>query len=190
MAKTKHPTSQLRIIGGKWRSRKITFYDFPEIRPTPNRVRETLFNWLAPVIESATCLDAFAGSGALGFEALSRGAKWVVMIDQSKKITEMLKENAAKLEAENLEIFTGNFFDIIADKKLPPFDIIFLDPPFRQSLIKKAAAILINNNLLKNDAYVYMETEKELQPLPIPDDWEIVRNKNAGQVNYYLINVS
>lgn len=189
MSKTHYQLSQLRIIGGKWRSRKIKFYPAPELqlRPTPNRVRETLFNWLMPVIQGSRCLDSFAGSGALGFEALSRGAKSVVMIDQSAKITEILKENAAILKTENLEIYTGQFAMIMENNKFSPFDIVFLDPPFKQDLIKENAEILEQKNLLAENAYIYIEAEPELKPLPIPSNWEIVREKKAGKVKYYLV---
>lgn len=179
--------SQVRIVAGRWRGRKINFPNVPNIRPTPDRVRETLFNWLAPYIVGANCLDAFAGSGALGFEALSRGAKSVTLIDQSAEVVSALKENAAILKAENIGIIQGRFPEILSVLKSQQFDIIFLDPPFKQNLIASSAQALIENNLLAKDALIYIEAEKELTTLPIPESWQILRSKIAGQVGYHLI---
>jgi len=130
--------SQLRIIAGKWRSRKVTFPNKEHIRPTTDRLRETLFNWLAPHIQGANCLDAFAGSGVLGLEALSRGASHVTFIDISKENIIVIAENARKLGCENeITLIPQNFF-MIENLKSPSFDIIFLDPPFHQGFIGKA----------------------------------------------------
>lgn len=189
MVDKKTAFSKLRIIGGKWRGRKITFA--PEsalaLRPTPNRVKETIFNWLAPVIHDANCLDAFAGSGSLGFEALSRGAKSVVMIDPSAAVTKILKQNAETLAAQNLEIIQGNFPEILKGRNVPKFDIVFLDPPFQQHLVEPAAQWLEKNDCLAPEAYISIEVEYALQPEKLPPNWEIIRYKRAGQVHYHLI---
>lgn len=183
----KNSYSQLRIIGGKWRSRKINFLAQSDIRPTPDRVRETLFNWLAPVIQDAICLDAFAGSGALGFEALSRGAQSVVMIDQSAENIRTLQENAKKLTAENIEFYFGRNPEILSSLKNKKFSIVFLDPPFKQNLIEVTAAALEKYQLLAEEAIIYIEAESELTQLSLPENWQIVRNKKAGMVSYYLV---
>lgn len=189
MVMKKTELSKLRIIGGKWRGRKIIFAPdaATALRPTPNRVKETIFNWLASVIQDANCLDAFAGSGSLGFEALSRGAKHVVMIDQSSEVVKILKQNAETLHAENLQIIQGNFPEILKGKTFPKFDIVFLDPPFHQQLVEPAGQWLEGNNFLANEAYISAEVEYELPPEKLPKNWEIIRCKKAGQVYYHLI---
>lgn len=184
----KKKTNQLRIIGGKWRSRKLIFPDSEALRPTPDRVRETLFNWLSPYIIGARCLDLFAGSGALGFEALSRGASSVCMIEKSPQIVEQLKKNAALLSLTKiaLEIYCGDVFD---EKNLPKgqFDIIFLDPPFHQNKIEKCCQLLKESDVLAERALIYIEAESELRELILPDGWEVIRHKVAGQVGSWLV---
>src|SRR5690349_4114916 len=144
---SKKQTHQLRIIGGEWRSRKIPILELSEIRPTPDRVRETLFNWLSPIIGGAYCLDLFTGSGALSFEALSRGAKHVVMVDKSPMVIESLRKTAQELGANNITLYRGHAPENII---LPnePFDIIFLDPPFNQNLIEPSCQWLIQQKLI------------------------------------------
>ena len=179
--------SQLRIIAGRWRGRKINFLPQLGLRPTPNRVRETLFNWLAPHIQDTHCLDAFAGSGALGFEALSRGAKSVVMIDQSDSVIKTLKENAAHLKTDAIEFHHGEFQKLIHKLKHRKFDIVFLDPPFRQNLIKNSAELLEASNCLADNALIYIEAEATLESLELPNNWEVIHSKKAGEVGYHLI---
>lgn len=179
--------SEIRIIGGKWRGRNIRFLAVPGLRPTPNRIRETLFNWLAPVIHGTNCLDLFAGTGALGFEALSRGAKSVVMIDKEPAVINLLKQNAATLHAENLQILHAVFPDSLSQLKPHQFDIVFLDPPFRHNLLAMCAAELEARGCLATDALIYLEAEKELTTLTLPANWQIIRNKTAGEVNYFLV---
>lgn len=182
----KHEFSELRIIGGKWRGRKIHFKSLPGLRPTPDRVRETLFNWLAADVVNSRCLDLFAGSGALGFEALSRGAEEVIFIDQSSSVVETLNENIKKLQAENVK-----YYQAVISKELhidlEPVDILFLDPPFDQQLLPICFEWLENKKLLKSPALIYIETELSLDELPLPLSWEILRHKKAGKVYYYLI---
>lgn len=181
-------TSQLRIIGGKWRSRKLKFLLLPGVRPTTDATRETLFNWLGIKILGANCLDLFAGSGALGFEALSRGATHVLMVDASIKIIQQLKANAQLLQAENLDVLCAKIPQQI--NKIPPqlFDIIFLDPPFHKNLIAQCCDILENSHFLAANSYVYLEAEKELEVAALlPNSWKVLRQKEAGQVQYYLI---
>jgi 16S rRNA (guanine966-N2)-methyltransferase len=179
--------SQLRIIAGQWRGRKINFLPSPGLRPTPNRIRETLFNWLAPYIQETHCLDAFAGSGALGFEALSRGAKSVVMIDQSHEIIKNLQENAKRLNTEAIEFHCDEFQKAIHKLKHRKFDIVFLDPPFHKNLVSLYAVLLDSSDCLVAEALIYIEAEATLESLELPTNWEIIRSKKAGEVGYHLI---
>lgn len=179
--------SQLRIIAGQWRGRKINFLPQLGLRPTPNRVRETLFNWLAPYIQDTHCLDAFAGSGALSFEALSRGAKSVVMVDQSDTAIKTLKENAIQLKTDAIEFHHGEFQKIIHKLKHRKFDIVFLDPPFHQDLISVSVELLENSGCLAAGALIYIEAEASLTSLELPNTWEVIRSKKAGEVGYHLI---
>lgn len=184
-------TQTLRIIGGKWRSRKIDFIPLKGVRPTTDAIRETLFNWLAPNIVDANCLDLFAGSGALGFEALSRGAKHVVMVDASIKIIANLKKNAQTLTASNVAFYLAKIPNQINKISPQVFDIVFLDPPFHQDLLKATIEKLEHSDYLAPNALIYIEAEKELDlEKIIPPSWQILRHKIAGQVGYYLIQSS
>jgi len=179
---------EVRIIGGKWRSRKLKFPAINGLRPTPDRVRETLFNWLAPYIAGANCLDLFAGSGALGLEALSRGASHVIFADQSREIEIYLREQLTLLEANNASVYRYTFHvtqNPFSEKK--PFDLVFLDPPFHQGYVQKCCQWLEQENLLAADAFVYIEAESELSPLPFPNSWQVIRTKTAGKVGYHLL---
>lgn len=176
---------QIRIIGGQWRSRKIAVPDIPHCRPTPNRVRETLFNWLSPVIQGAYCLDAFAGSGALGFEALSRGAAHVVLVDQDKKVVTLLQQELAQFKADNADIYAATLPEQL---KTPskPFDIVFLDPPFNQDLLLPMCFYLEEKGLLSDHALIYLEAKTPLDVQALPAAWRIIKSKKAGQVAYHL----
>lgn len=184
----RHP-NRLRIIGGKWRGRVFSFPNAPMLRPTPNRVRETLFNWLSPVIVGSHCLDLFAGSGALGFEALSRGAASVTFIDHQSLVVDHLIKTAMLLQAEQavsvvrLEIPSPHF---VCEKR---FDIVFLDPPFGGHLIEASCQWLETQHLLAENASIYIEAEKALKLLPVPKHWELVKSKVAGRVGYHLLKV-
>lgn len=175
---------RVRIIGGRWRRRLLTFSTEANIRPTPDRVRETLFNWLTPLIEGARCLDLFAGSGALGFEAASRGAAEVVMIERDAAAARHLREQANKLGADQVRIVPG---DAIAWLRTSdrPFDVVFLDPPFRGGLLESACTRLAEGGWLKPGALIYMESESDIVPT-LPPGWRTLRSKKAGQVSYYL----
>lgn len=185
----KHPPkqtfSELRIVGGKWRGRKIQFPCIPGLRPTPDRVRETLFNWLSPVIMHARCLDLFAGSGALGVEALSRGASEVIFIDESLTVVQALLNNLSKLSAENA-LAHQKVFSTHLHLDVSPFDIIFLDPPFHQGLLASSCNWLETQGLVKSTSLIYLETELSPSELLLPPFWEILRQKKAGKVFYYL----
>lgn len=176
----------LRIIAGKWRGRKLQFPDVEGIRPTPDRVRETLFNWLAPHIYEARCLDLFAGSGAVGLEALSRGAREVVMVEREARAVSYLRDTGRLLGSEGLTVIQGDALRYLQGPATP-FDIVFLDPPFRQNLLDTCLQGLMADNWLSAGALVYVEVEKELGELELPGGWELLKHKISGQVAYHLI---
>ncbi|WP_052063439.1 16S rRNA (guanine(966)-N(2))-methyltransferase RsmD [Nitrincola sp. A-D6] len=179
----------LRIIGGEWRSRKLPFPSIEGLRPTPDRVRETLFNWLQTSTPGAACLDLFCGSGALGFEALSRGAASVTFVDKAPEVTYQIRQNLNLLKAQNADVVGTAVLDWLEMKKAdqePRYDLVFLDPPFRQDLIKSTAALLETRNLLNSNALIYIETENDWQPDGLPENWALYREKTAGQVSYRL----
>ena len=177
---------KIRIIGGKWRSRKIIFPDIPGLRPTSDRIRETLFNWLAPYVFNSHYLDLFAGSGALGFEALSRGASQVTFVDQSWQVIDILKRNAEVLETTCVQFICDYFTRAMFSLKNTPFDIVFLDPPFHKNLVGKAALGLEKNKLLAREAFIYVEAEKNFIPLSLPESWRVYREKVTLNSSYYL----
>lgn len=176
---------QVRIIGGTLRSRKITFLEDPLCRPTPDRIRETLFNWLAPFIQEAVCLDLFSGSGALAFEAISRGAKKVVAVEQNATIAQLIKQQATTLGIQNLEVIANDARDFLKHPS-EPFDILFIDPPYHSALLAECLALLQANPLVKSKALIYFESNQAIPSEQIPKEWEIVRSKKAGQVYFYL----
>ncbi len=178
--------NQLRIIGGEWRGRKLRFPDVEGLRPTTDRVRETLFNWLAPVIHGARCLDLFAGSGALGLEALSRGAATVSFVDSDRRAVQSLKENLTLLKEERGQVVPGDALTFLRTTPEQPFDLVFLDPPFRKELLQPCLELLCNGGWLSDKARLYIEVEQELGEPPLPEGWEMVRSKKAGQVIYGL----
>jgi 16S rRNA (guanine966-N2)-methyltransferase len=176
---------KLRVIAGRYRGRTLVFNQAEGLRPTPDRIRETLFNWLQPVIAGARCLDMFAGSGLLGIEALSRGASRVVFVESQKPVLEQLKNNIGKIGAEDATVVFGDAFTAVeAIEK--PFDIVFLDPPFHKGLLIRAMDHLAHSGLLKPAARVYLESECEITQAQVPEGWEIIRAKKAGQVFYHL----
>lgn len=179
-------SNSIRIIGGKWRSRKITVSDAAGLRPTPNRVRETVFNWLSPFIHDAVCLDAFAGSGALGFEALSRGAQSVTLVEKNKQVVAQLAKNKQMLNAEAACIVKADFLqhEFSPQEK---FNLVFLDPPFHQGVLKKSIDCL--SQLLAEKALVYVEVEVSHEALGVADEWRLLKEKTAGDVHYCLYEV-
>ena len=174
---------KIRIIGGQWRGRRLPVAHQPGLRPTPDRIRETLFNWLAPVISGARCLDLFAGTGALGFEALSRGARYAAMVEQNIELVQQLEETKSVLEAGRAEIIHAEASSWLADRH-EPFDVVFLDPPFHRQYVKKACTLLINKGHLAPAAYVYTETEQDAPP-QVPG-LQAIKQAQAGQVEYRL----
>jgi 16S rRNA (guanine966-N2)-methyltransferase len=181
--------NQIRIIAGKWRSRKLDFPELPELRPTPDRVRETLFNWLSPYIVGARCLDLFAGSGALSFEALSRGAISAVMIDQASLVIQQLSDNVRRLDvATSVQLYCSKMPTDQLLLQQQTFDIVFLDPPFHQGYLPVCCEWLEKMQCLAKGALIYIEVESTISlPLPIPATWKILREQKAGQVKYFLV---
>lgn len=177
--------SQLRIIGGQWRGRKLTFTPAEGLRPTPDRVRETLFNWLATEVRDARCLDLFCGSGALGLEALSRGATHCDFVDSHSPSLRQVAAHISTLGAS--ELATCHFREaqaILADATLP-WDIVFIDPPFGRDLAQPVCLALDSRQLLAPGARVYLETGRE-EELELPAHWQLHRDKRAGAVRYRL----
>ena len=175
----------LRIIGGEWRRRVLRFPDSEGLRPTPDRVRETLFNWLGQDLTGLSCLDLFAGSGALGFEAASRGASRVVMVEQSPKVFAALEANARVLDAEDrLQMVRADAVKFASSLTATGvrFDVLFLDPPYKQGWIERLAPLL--PQLLVDDGSLYVEAE---YPVVACSDWQTVRDGRAGQVFYQLL---
>ncbi|MFW1677349.1 16S rRNA (guanine(966)-N(2))-methyltransferase RsmD [Pontibacter sp. JAM-7] len=185
----KTPTSSLRIIAGNWRGRKLEFASVDGLRPTPDRVRETLFNWLQPFINDARCLDLFAGSGALGLEALSRGAASCAFIDREVTSCRMLQSNLQQLKADNGEVIQASVVTWLQQRITdmePRYDLVFMDPPYRQGLIQPCCELLEQHNLLADNAIIYVETESDLTERVVPAHWREHRSKQAGQVSYRL----
>lgn len=174
---------KIRLIAGKWRGRKLDVIDSPGLRPTPDRIRETLFNWLQQEIVGARCLDLFAGTGALAFEALSRGAAEVVMVESNPKIIESLKQHAEALDSEGHSIQLADATSWM-QQGIKGFDIIFLDPPFGQGYIEQCCTIISEQSLLNMHGLVYIESEKNLS---LPNGWKIRKQTKAGNVQSALI---
>ena len=182
------PSYSMRIIGGKWRGRKVSFAPHDEIRPTPNRIRETLFNWLQGYLHGANCLELYAGSGSLSFEALSRGAASVTLVEQSTVVHKhLIAEFKLLADATN----TGHFFNLPAEKWVQQstnesFDIIFLDPPFVGTELETVLPQIVAKNLLSLDGLIYIESPKKVTQETIPATLEIFKQKKAGKVHYCL----
>lgn len=189
MARTQQRNSQrgqLRIIGGRWRGRKLSFTAQEGLRPTTDRIRETLFNWLAPHIHGARCADLFAGSGALGLEALSRGAAACDFVDNSNAVTAQIQDQLKTLEAELLgQCVTSNAENFLQGAT-QPYDVVFLDPPFAEAVTTSICAALDTESLLNQDAHVYIETSAAEPPPEVPSTWKLYRDKQAGGVAFRL----
>ncbi|WP_227318543.1 16S rRNA (guanine(966)-N(2))-methyltransferase [Cedecea davisae] len=178
-------SGQIRIIGGQWRGRKLPVPDSPGLRPTTDRVRETLFNWLAPSMVDSHCLDCFAGSGALGLEALSRYAAGATLIEMDRAVSQQLQKNLATLKANNGKVLNANTLSVLAQPGTP-HNVVFVDPPFRKGLLDETLALLEKNGWLADEALIYVESEVENGLPAVPKNWALHREKVAGQVAYRL----
>lgn len=184
----KSTSHSVRIIGGRWRGRRLPVSDFDSLRPSKDIVRETLFNWLQPVVEGTRCLDVFAGSGALGFEAASRGAMHVLMLEQEVDLVKQLRRQAETLKAVQVEVVAADSAQYLL-RPGQAFDIVFLDPPFNSSLMPGICRALSEHGWVKTGSLIYLEAARK-QGLPaLPDSWELQREKNSGDVAYGLARV-
>lgn len=178
-------TGQLRIIGGQWRGRRLTIADVPDLRPSGDRVRETLFNWLQAEIPAARCLDLFAGSGALGLEALSRGAAEVVMVEHDGRAAARIREYLQTLACDAGQVLQADAFGFLATPARP-FDVVFLDPPYRLDCLATYCRQLEQGGWLAPNALIYLEDLATRPPPSVPRNWELQRQKKAGGVAFYL----
>jgi 16S rRNA (guanine966-N2)-methyltransferase len=182
--------NSVRIIAGAWRGRRIHFPEMPGLRPTPDRVRETLFNWLQHSITGSRCLDLFAGSGALGLEALSRGAKEAVFVEQFPAAARVLQEQLVRLggtgKARILQMGAARFL------RTPgaPFDVVFLDPPFGKDALVEYIPLLDAGNWVNGGGLIYLENERAAGVPALPAHWEMLKSKSAGEVGYHLARVN
>lgn len=179
---------QLRIIGGDWRSRRIQFADAPGLRPTMDKVRETVFNWLQWDIEGKYVLDAFAGSGALGYEALSRGAKEVTFLEFNGVAASCIRESLQSLDANNAQVYQTDAIAWLGQQEsLEQFDVIFLDPPFGQELLAPAVELIAKK--VKVGCLIYVEVEAKADLSCIPENWLETKRKDGKEFNFMLFEV-
>lgn len=182
--------TSLRIIGGRWRSRRLQFHAVDKLRPTANRIRETLFNWLQDRIEGENCLDLFAGSGACGMEALSRGAAQVVFVEHHPLAVSDIRRNLGRLEAVNARVEQADVMTWLTGQGRQSglrFGIVFIDPPYADHLVVPCSVRLEEAGLLTDDALVYVESDQPIDAEQLPDNWRVHRHKKAGVVHYYLL---
>jgi 16S rRNA (guanine966-N2)-methyltransferase len=175
---------QIRIIAGQFRGRKLPVLMADGLRPTTDRVKETVFNWLMPYIQDANCLDCFAGSGGLGFEAISRGASAVTLVELNKLAAQQLKDNKALLKADNIQVIQQNALDFLHNNQ-QSYSLVFIDPPFRKGLAQQTAQLLSEKGLT-DDALIYVEMETDHNTQIMPSHWQLLKEKVAGQVVYRL----
>jgi 16S rRNA (guanine966-N2)-methyltransferase len=176
---------QLRIIAGSWRGRKLAVLDLEGLRPTPDRVRETVFNWLQPHLGQSRCLDLFAGTGALGLEAASRGAGHVSLVELNSKAAMQLRTHCQTLSAEQCEVHLQAATDFL-NQHQQQYDIVFIDPPYQSDYWSEVAEQLIATGSLADDALIYLEYPRQLDKPLLPAQWQLIKEKKAGAVNYCL----
>ncbi|ARD20559.1 MULTISPECIES: 16S rRNA (guanine(966)-N(2))-methyltransferase RsmD [Shewanella] len=188
MSKNNSASGQVRIISGQWRSRKLPIHNLEGLRPTTDRVRETLFNWLSSDVRGARVLDCFAGSGALSLESLSRYASYARIFELQTSAAKQLTQNLQTLQCDNADVINGDSLAILEKGPMDKqgFDIVFVDPPFRKNLANKTIALLDEKQWLNENAQIYVETESELDVLELPNTWVELKQKKAGQVIYRL----
>jgi 16S rRNA (guanine966-N2)-methyltransferase len=184
----------VRIIAGGWRGRRVHFPDLPGLRPTPDRVRETVFNWLQHAMVGARCLDLCAGSGALGLEALSRGATAVVFVEQAqaaaRSLVRELERLGGTMHARVVEMGASRFLRTAGEAYGKPFDVAFLDPPFGRNALAEFVPMIDQGNWVKPGGLVYLESEKSAGVPGVPPHWELLKSKSAGEVGYHLARVN
>ncbi len=180
-------SNRLRIIGGRWRSRVLHFPAINALRPTPDGVRETVFNWLAPDISGRQCLDLYAGSGALGIEAVSRGAASAILVEKNPKAAKALSSNVELLCANShihVTCCAALHYLSTTDQQ---FNLIFLDPPFASDELKKACYQINKMNVISDDGLIYIESPSNQIELPVPEKWQIIKQATKGEVRYTML---
>ncbi|WP_455204158.1 16S rRNA (guanine(966)-N(2))-methyltransferase RsmD [Kaarinaea lacus] len=186
-AKSRGLSNSVRIIGGKWRGKKISFADISTLRPTPDRVRETVFNWLQFHLSNAKVLDLFAGSGIFGLESLSRGAAISVFVDANAKAVSHIKASLADMQIDYASVVQNDVLRFLEQNSSNQrFDIVFLDPPYGENLLQPSMELLEKNHWLADQAYIYLEAESRNKQIPLPPQWQLHRSKISGQVGYHL----
>lgn len=185
----KTKSGRLRIVAGNWRSRLLDIADVDGLRPTSERIRETLFNWLAPNLHGARCLDLFAGTGALGIEALSRGAGTVVFVERSPVAARQLQANLDLLDATGAQVVKQDARSYLESRIQDRFNLVFLDPPFAADMLEETCRLLADSDILDDDALVYLEQDRSRPVVALPETWREIKNKTAGNVRYRLAQV-
>jgi len=178
-------SNSVRIIGGDWRGRRLQVADVPGLRPTGDRARETLFNWLQPWVAAAECADLFAGTGALGFEAASRGALSVFMVEKDRQAQAVLRESIEQLQAEQVKLHAGGAMSLILEFKPDSFDIVFVDPPFKSNLGALVLERLDKSGCVRYGGFVYIESPASVK-IPPPEGWSVWRDQELGEVRMQL----
>jgi 16S rRNA (guanine966-N2)-methyltransferase len=184
--KKKRPGT-VRIIGGKWRGTRLPVPDLPGLRPSGDRSRETLFNWLQADIHGASCADLFAGSGVLGLEAASRGAARVTLVEKSRVAAGAIRASVQRLDSDPVFVVCGDALEWLAKCDSRSLDVVFLDPPFSSGLESRAIDLLIAGDCMKPGGLIYVETAREAASLPSPAGWEISHEKLLGEVRMQLL---
>ncbi|MFA3791512.1 16S rRNA (guanine(966)-N(2))-methyltransferase RsmD [Aliiglaciecola sp. SL4] len=184
-------TGSIRVISGKWRGRKLPVLEAQGLRPTTDRMKETLFNWLMPYVNESRCLDMFAGSGSLGFESLSRHASSATFIELDKVAAKLITSNLEKLKVEDqqTQVMQGNSLEVCS-RLNHSFDLVFIDPPFNAGLVPKAIDVINQNNLVTTQSVVYIECEAQNQNYQVPDNWQCIKEKSTQSVSSKLFIVS
>ena len=182
-------SGRLRIVAGNWRSRLLDIADVDGLRPTSERIRETLFNWLTPNLHGARCLDLFAGTGALGIEALSRGAGTVVFGERSPVAARQLQANLDLLDATGAQVVKQDARSYLESGIQDRFNLVFLDPPFAADMLEETCRLLADSDILDDDALVYLEQDRSRPEVALPETWREIKNKTAGNVRYRLAQV-
>ena len=188
-SENKSQPGRLRIVAGIWRSRLLEIADVPGLRPTSSRIRETVFNWLAPRIAGAHCLDLFAGTGALGLEALSRGAASCDFVESSSKAAKTLRANIATLESPVARVHESKAQDFLRQAGARQYEILFLDPPFAAELLPELCRLIEAGDLLTDGARIYVEEDSNQPMFELPERWQVLKSKETGNVRYSLLEV-
>lgn len=176
----------IRLISGKWRGKKLPVKDKEGLRPTTDRTKETLFNWLMHDVRDANCLDCFSGSGSLAFEALSRFAKNALLLERDKQVAQQLRENLKTLKVDNANVIETDSINYLQQTAAQQFDIVFVDPPFNKGLVHPCCQALEENGYLTQQALIYIEMELQSAAVELPGNWQLLKEKSTGQVTYRL----